>query len=59
MKPRWKVKCENCGKYFMVATRKRRYCSDACKQIAYRNRKKQQPLPLDWATAPIIRGGAR
>lgn len=46
--------CETCGKEFWAARRSAKYCSDGCKQFAYRQNKKrldearklQQPLEL-------------
>lgn len=32
-------KCTWCGKEYFAANKKSRYCSDACKMLAYRNRK--------------------
>lgn len=34
-----KRKCLTCGKEFDAVIRKARYCSDACRQLAYRNRR--------------------
>jgi endogenous inhibitor of DNA gyrase (YacG/DUF329 family) len=36
------VKCVTCGKEFETVTRRSRYCSSACKQVAYRNRLKRR-----------------
>jgi hypothetical protein len=35
----YKKTCEYCGKEFTAKHKKARYCSDACKMHAYRNRK--------------------
>jgi hypothetical protein len=36
--------CRQCGEELPCATKRRRYCSDACRQAAYRNRKPQPYL---------------
>ena len=35
--------CKGCGQRFISDDVRRQYCSDACKQSAYRKRKRAQP----------------
>jgi hypothetical protein len=40
-KPSWKFSCQHCGVELLLATygRRKRFCSDACRQAAFRNEK--------------------
>ena len=55
--------CPACGRGFGQPDdpgRKRRFCADACKQAAYRRRKRQaeQQAPLPGVGQPAARGAA-
>jgi hypothetical protein len=49
------MNCENCGQSLGLATTRKKYCSSACKQQAYRNAPTGQPVTVTRALSGLLR----
>ena len=43
---RFTVTCAHCGQQFKAASDRARYCGQACKQAAYRNRQERKAVTV-------------